>query len=151
MSIMSFGLPTVYGKLMYGDAKLGFLVHGVLRWLVLLHFTWCVNSYAHFYGEQTYDKKASARETLLVSLGAAGEGWHSYHHKFPWDYATSELGADRRWNPSKLLIDFAAAIGQVKHVKRADKLARKQRELEGSFDVLDKEHAMEDSLDADDK
>lgn len=151
MSIMSFGLPTVYGKLLYGDAKLGFLVHGVLRWLVLLHFTWCVNSYAHFYGEQTYDKKASARETLLVSLGAAGEGWHSYHHKFPWDYATSEFGADRRWNPSKLLIDFAAAIGQVKHVKRADKLARKQRELEGSFDVLDKEHALEDSLDADDK
>merc|ERR1711957_1160202 len=63
MSLMSFGLPTAYGKLVYGDAKLGFLVHGVLRWLILLHATWCVNSYAHFYGEQTYDKNASARET----------------------------------------------------------------------------------------
>lgn len=27
-----------------------------------------------------------------MSLGALGEGWHNYHHVFPWDYKTSELG-----------------------------------------------------------
>lgn len=128
MSLVSFGLPTVYGHLVHGSAKTGFLVHGVLRWLLLLHATWCINSYAHYFGEQEYDPNASARESLGASILAVGEGWHSYHHKYPWDYAASELGADRRWNPSKLLIDLAAVLGQVTHMKRADKLVRKARE-----------------------
>ena len=28
----------------------------------------------------------------LVSLLALGEGWHNYHHTFPYDYSTSEWG-----------------------------------------------------------
>jgi len=128
MSLVSFGLPAIYGRVVFGDAFLGFLVHGVLRWTILLHATWCVNSWAHYFGEQEHDHSASARQSLFTSLGAAGEGWHSYHHKFPWDYATSEYGVHRQWNPSKLLIDVAAALGQVTSVKRADHLARKQRE-----------------------
>ena len=28
----------------------------------------------------------------LVSLLAMGEGWHNYHHTFPYDYSTSEWG-----------------------------------------------------------
>jgi stearoyl-CoA desaturase (delta-9 desaturase) len=127
MQLMSFGLPSVYGYVVYGDAGLGFLVHGILRWLITLHGTWCVNSVAHFFGDTAYDKKASARETLLASVVAVGEGWHSYHHKYPWDYAASEFGVHRQWNPSKLLIDFAVLIGQAHHLKRADHLARKAR------------------------
>lgn len=128
MELVSFALPAVYGHVFYGDALLGFLVHGVLRWLVTLHATWCVNSVAHYFGEQTYDPAGSARESLLTSLLADGEGWHSYHHKFPWDYATSEFGAHRQWNPSKLVIDLAAMFGQATHLKRADHLARKLQE-----------------------
>jgi len=156
MSLISFGLPTLYGKFVHGDAKLGFLVHGALRWLILLHATWCVNSWAHYIGEQTYDKDASARESFMTSLFAVGEGWHSYHHRFPWDYAASEFGPDRRWNPSKMLIDFAAAIGQVTHVKRADKLARKLRDQEDFHAKMEKEEGKcegfaEAEADADDK
>eukprot|EP00928_Gymnodinium_smaydae_P036390 TRINITY_DN25446_c0_g1_i1.p1 TRINITY_DN25446_c0_g1~~TRINITY_DN25446_c0_g1_i1.p1 ORF type:complete len:568 (-),score=42.27 TRINITY_DN25446_c0_g1_i1:84-1787(-) len=128
MEFCSFGLPAIYGKVMYSDALLGFLVHGVLRWLITLHATWCVNSVAHYFGERPYDPKASARESFLTSLLADGEGWHSYHHKFPWDYATSEFGAHRQWNPSKCLIDLAAAVGQARQLKRADHFARKLRE-----------------------
>ena len=39
-----------------------------------------------------------------------GEGWHNYHHVFPWDYKTSELG-DYRYNFSTAFIDFFAKIG----------------------------------------
>jgi len=125
---ISFGLPTVYGWVMYDDALLGFLVHGVLRWLLALHATWCVNSVAHYFGDRPYDADASARESLFTSIFAVGEGWHSYHHKFPWDYSASEYGVHRQHNPSKILIDAAALIGQAKNLKRADHLARKRRD-----------------------
>lgn len=125
MELVSFGLPAVYGHWVYGDALLGFLVHGALRWLCTLHATWCVNSVAHYFGENSYDTQASARESWFTVLVADGEGWHSYHHKYPWDYATSEFGAHRQWNPSKILIDVAVLLGQARHTKRADHLARK--------------------------
>merc|ERR1712007_264016 len=80
-----------------------------------------------FFGDPQYDHSASARQNPLTGLLANGEGWHSYHHKYPWDYAASEFGAHRQWNPSKLLIDLAVTIGQAKHLKRADKFARKAR------------------------
>uniref|UniRef100_T1GQY6 Fatty acid desaturase domain-containing protein n=1 Tax=Megaselia scalaris TaxID=36166 RepID=T1GQY6_MEGSC len=42
---------------------------------------------------------------------AGGEGWHNYHHTFPWDYRTAELGMP--FNLTTHIIDFLASIGQV--------------------------------------
>merc|ERR1719329_1655482 len=67
----------------------GFYVAGALRYCVVLHFTWLVNSAAHLYGD------------------------------YPFDYAASEFGISSQFNPSKLLIDFWAAIGFVWGRKRA--------------------------------
>lgn len=47
-------------------------------------------------------------ENGIVSLAALGEGWHNYHHVFPWDYRASELG---RLNISTIFIDTFAKIG----------------------------------------
>jgi stearoyl-CoA desaturase (delta-9 desaturase) len=127
MQLVCYVLPSVYAHRVYGDWLLGFLVLGVFRWLLSLHATWCVNSVAHFVGDALYDRNASPRESWLTSVLAVGEGWHSYHHKYPWDYATSEFGSDRQWNPSKLVIDAGAMLGLVTKVKRADHLARKAR------------------------
>lgn len=126
MELMSFGLPAAYGHFVYQDALLGFLVHGLLRWTLALNATWCVNSVAHYFGDRSYDPSASARESLLTAILTVGEGWHSYHHKYPWDYATSEFGVFRRWNPSKLLIDSAAFMGQVSNRKRAEVKSHKE-------------------------
>jgi stearoyl-CoA desaturase (delta-9 desaturase) len=41
---------------------------------------------------------------------AFGEGWHNYHHVFPWDYKTAELG-DYAVNLTALVIDFFAWTG----------------------------------------
>lgn len=119
MELVSFGLPAVFGHVVYNDALLGFLVHGMLRWLLSIHATWCVNSVAHFFGDNCYNPKASPRESLLTSVLAVGEGWHSYHHKYPYDYGTSEFGLHRQWNPSKAFIDLAALCGQVTSMKKA--------------------------------
>lgn len=56
-------------------------------------------------------------ENLAVSIAALGEGWHNYHHVFPWDYSTGELGAG--WNPSTTFINFFAKIGWAYDLKYA--------------------------------
>lgn len=62
------------------------------RFCVTLNIAFFVNSVAHMWGNKPYDKAISPVENLAVSLAALGEGWHNYHHVFPWDYKTSELG-----------------------------------------------------------
>jgi stearoyl-CoA desaturase (delta-9 desaturase) len=47
-----------------------------------------------------------------------GEGWHNWHHKYPFDYAASEFGISSQFNPSKLFIDMLAAVGLVWGRKR---------------------------------
>ena len=52
-------------------------------------------------------------ENPSVSFVALGEGWHNYHHAFPWDYRAEELGNYSAYmlNVSTLLIDLFALIG----------------------------------------
>lgn len=66
-------------------------------------------------------------ESLGVSIAALGEGWHNYHHVFPWDYKTGELG--NRWNPSTHFINFFAKIGWAYDLKSvsADMVVRRAK------------------------
>lgn len=52
---------------------------------------------------------------VTVAFLALGEGWHNYHHVFPWDYKTSELG-EYSLNMTTALIDFFAKIGEHRHL-----------------------------------
>lgn len=49
-------------------------------------------------------------------MGAFGEGWHNYHHVFPWDYKAAELG-NYSGNFTTAFIDFFAFIGQAYDLK----------------------------------
>lgn len=40
-----------------------------------------------------------------------GEGWHNYHHAFPWDYRASEYGT--KLNYTTMIIDMLANMGLV--------------------------------------
>jgi stearoyl-CoA desaturase (delta-9 desaturase) len=87
------------------------LVAGFLRAAIQLQATFCVNSLAHLVGVRHYDRHSSARDSALVALVTFGEGYHSFHHRFPFDYRN---GA--RWwqfDPSKWLIWLLARIGVV--------------------------------------
>jgi len=63
-----------------------FFVAGALRYCIVLHFTWLVNSAAHLYGDHPYDVLSYPAENPIVSWCAVGEGWHNWHHKYPFDY-----------------------------------------------------------------
>ena len=52
----------------------------------------------------------------MVSILALGEGWHNYHHVFPWDYRASEFGLCQ-WNPSTGIIEFFARQGWAHDLK----------------------------------
>lgn len=62
---------------------------------------------------------------MFVAFFAVGEGWHNYHHAFPWDYRASELGTPL--NMTGFLIDLLAKIGQVYDRKEASRTVVRSR------------------------
>ncbi|XP_024217367.1 acyl-CoA Delta-9 desaturase [Halyomorpha halys] len=96
-----------------------FLVSYFARYVTQLNITWSVNSFAHIYGTRPYDKNISPVENIYVAAFGMGEGWHNYHHTFPWDCYAAELGRD--YNFSGTLLDFLGRIGLAYDLKRATK------------------------------
>jgi stearoyl-CoA desaturase (delta-9 desaturase) len=94
-------LPMVVAA-QWGDPWGGLLVAGFLRVAVMLQGTFCVNSLAHLIGTRRYDAHSSARDSFATALITFGEGYHSFHHRFPFDYRNGP-----RWwqfDPGKWLI-----------------------------------------------
>lgn len=111
----------------------------LLRYCFTLNMTWLVNSAAHKWGNRPYDVNINPRENLGVVLGAIGEGFHNYHHTFPWDYSTSEFGW--RYNLTTMFIDAFAALGlayDLRTPSRAIILKRVLRTGDGSHPSLAK-------------
>ena len=78
-----------------------------------------------------------AVENMGVSLVTGGEGWHNYHHVFPWDYKTAELG-NHKFAMTTAIIDFFAKIGwayDLKVVPRDIVQKRVERTGDGSHEV----------------
>jgi stearoyl-CoA desaturase (Delta-9 desaturase) len=116
---MCFVFPGLVCTLWGDNFWNGYWVAGGLRYIMVLHFTWCVNSAAHLFGDHPYEPKIFSAENPLVSLGSLGEGWHNWHHKYPFDYAASEFGIEKQFNPTKLFIDVCVFFGLASDCKRA--------------------------------
>lgn len=114
-----FVLPALVPMLWGENFWNGYWTAGALRYVFVLHATWCVNSVAHLWGDRPYDKESLPAENLFVSIIAVGEGWHNWHHKFPYDYATSEKGCLEQYNPTKFIIDCMYHLGMAHDRKRA--------------------------------
>ncbi|XP_055944087.1 acyl-CoA Delta-9 desaturase-like [Argiope bruennichi] len=121
-------LPTTIPVWYWGESKWNsFFIAGVLKYCYNLNITFLVNSAAHTFGSQPYNKYIMPRENAFVSFLVHGEGWHNYHHVFPWDYSTSELGYTL--NLTKAFIDFMAWIGQAYDLKSAHPQMIKNRKV----------------------
>eukprot|EP01059_Diplonema_ambulator_P025031 TRINITY_DN42013_c0_g1_i1.p1 TRINITY_DN42013_c0_g1~~TRINITY_DN42013_c0_g1_i1.p1 ORF type:complete len:610 (+),score=242.26 TRINITY_DN42013_c0_g1_i1:81-1910(+) len=114
-----FVLPGIYTHYMYGEFWLGFCFLGAFRWLLCLHATWTVNSVAHTFGSRPYTPTMYPSESWFTTLVAVGEGYHNWHHTYPYDYSASELGCFNCFNPTTAFIDSLAVVGQVWGRKRA--------------------------------
>jgi len=108
--ISCFVLPTVIPWYMWGETLWNaYFVAMVLRYCLALNATWLVNSAAHMFGDKPYDKNIAPVENLTVAALTLGEGYHNFHHTFPWDYSTSEWGYSI--NFTKLALDVFAMLG----------------------------------------
>lgn len=114
--VTGFLTPTLIPYFAWGeDLVHSFAIAALARYCISLHGTWLVNSAAHIWGARPYDVSIGARENSYVIVAAIGEGYHNYHHTFPWDYATSEYGT--KWNMTAWFIERMAAIGQAYQLK----------------------------------
>lgn len=103
----------------WGDTIPNSIYIRAIIWCYTLNGTWAVNSAAHIWGSRPYDKNINPRENLGVIFVAIGEGFHNYHHTFPWDYKTSEF--PYLFNFTTCVIDLAAYFGLVSNRKVASK------------------------------
>lgn len=138
--LLCFVLPTVIPWMYWGESFLtALMVSGLLRYTIVLHITWFVNSLAHWVGNKPYDKSIYPSQNSVVAYLALGEGWHNYHHVFPWDYRTAELGGLVNYNITCLVIDFCAKIGlayDLRTVKPEMIKSRVNRTGDGTYTPL---------------
>ncbi|KAG7262380.1 hypothetical protein CRUP_002418 [Coryphaenoides rupestris] len=132
--LLCFLLPMLVPWCLWGESlTVGYFVPGLLRYTLVLNATWLVNSAAHMWGNRPYDKNINPRENLFVAFSAVGEGFHNYHHTFPFDYATSEFG--HRPNLTTAFIDLMCYLGLASDRKKVSQeavRARAQRTGDGS-------------------
>ncbi|XP_065838989.1 acyl-CoA desaturase 1-like [Oscarella lobularis] len=125
-------LPTVLPVALLGESAWNaYFSVGMLRYAFSLHSTWLVNSAAHMWGMRPYDVNINPRENYLVSWLAIGEGFHNYHHSFPYDYRTSEFGPSPL-NITTCFIDICVWLGLASHCRRpTQEMIRRKKEKTG--------------------
>ncbi|KAI4472958.1 hypothetical protein M0802_016403 [Mischocyttarus mexicanus] len=116
-ALLAIGLPVFVPYYFWSESLwISFWVSFNFRFCITLNIAFFVNSVAHMWGQKPYDKNISSVENIAVSIAALGEGWHNYHHVFPWDYKTGELG-DYSFNITTGFIDAFARIGWAYDLK----------------------------------
>ncbi|XP_055848152.1 acyl-CoA Delta-9 desaturase isoform X3 [Episyrphus balteatus] len=119
--LLCFLIPTLIPVYCWNEKwYCAFLTQCVFRYVCSLNFTWSVNSAAHMWGARPYDNRINPSENLCVSIVAMGEGWHNYHHVFPWDYKAAELGK-YSVNLTTFYLDMFAKMGWAWDMKQPSK------------------------------
>jgi stearoyl-CoA desaturase (delta-9 desaturase) len=128
VTVCCFVIPTIVPHFYWNETYWNaYFVCALLRYCWTLNMTWLVNSAAHLWGRKPYDKHINPSENPSVIIGAIGEGFHNYHHTFPYDYATSEFGP--KFNFTTCFINLFAAIGWAYDLRTVSPQAIVQRKL----------------------
>ncbi len=108
----------VFDNFSFQNIWTAFLWTGVIPRIITWHTTWFVNSLAHWLGDTVYGSQHTARNHILTGLLTLGEGYHNYHHEFPFDYRNGV-----RWyeyDPTKWFIAMMSFFGLAYDLKRSD-------------------------------
>ncbi|BFZ55545.1 stearoyl-CoA 9-desaturase [Savitreella phatthalungensis] len=118
--MLFFGVaaPLLVCGLGWGDWRGGFYYACMLRLTCSHHATFSINSVAHYLGEATYDDLRSPRDNLLTAIITNGEGYHNFHHEFPYDYRNAI-----RWyqyDPTKAFIWVCSLFKLATRLRRCE-------------------------------
>jgi len=91
------------------------------RIFLVLNSAFFINSIAHTYGDRQFDPNSSARDHWLGAVLTNGEGYHSFHHRFPGDYRNGIRWY--QWDPTKWLIWLCSRVGLASDLNRTSAAA----------------------------
>ena len=112
---MALIFPTLVAGLGWGDYLGGFVYAGILRTFFIQQATFCVNSLAHWLGDQPFDDRNSPRDHMITALVTLGEGYHNFHHEFPSDYRNAIEW--HQYDPTKWFIWVSKQLGLAYDLK----------------------------------
>ncbi len=92
------------------------LVAGFVRFIVVQHVTFSINSLSHWWGRQPWSTATTSRDNRWLAFLSFGEGYHNFHHTFQADYRNGIHWYD--YDPSKWLIRTFAALGLASDLRR---------------------------------
>ncbi|KAJ6024761.1 Acyl-CoA desaturase [Penicillium herquei] len=137
-AIMGYVAPAIVCGLSHGDFIGGFIYAGCLFTALQQQLTFCVNSVAHWIGDQPYTSKKSARQIpWAAAVLLNGEGYHNFHHEFPTDFRTGIQWYDI--DPGKWLIQLYALLGLASSLKRFPQNEIEKTMLQRKWEKLEKE------------
>ncbi|KAL7920196.1 fatty acid desaturase domain-containing protein [Trichoderma austrokoningii] len=111
----AYALLFLIAKFGWNDGLGGLLYAGIIRVFLFQQATNCVNSLAHWLGDQPYADATSPRDHMLTALVTFGEGYHNFHHEFPADYRNGIRWFD--YDPTKWCISLWGWLGLASHLQ----------------------------------
>jgi stearoyl-CoA desaturase (delta-9 desaturase) len=104
-----------------------------LRVVISHHGTFFINSLCHMIGRQPYSREHSARDSAVMAVLAFGEGYHNYHHSFPFDYRNGIKGW--QFDPAKWAIFCLSRLGLAHDLRRASDASILKAKVEVEFET----------------
>lgn len=152
--------PMCVAGLFWGDWWGGLVYAGIMRACFVQQATFCVNSLAHWIGEQPFDDRRTPRDHFLTAIVTLGEGYHNFHHEFPSDYreflslcagvftSTNDYSGNAiawyQYDPTKWVIYVLSKTGLAYNLKRfrhneieKGRLQQQQKALDNRRSKLD--------------
>lgn len=121
---------------LWNETLLNSIFSSFIRITVTQHTTYCVNSFAHYFGNKPHRKDLFAANNKYISFLTFGEGWHNYHHSYPKDYRASKKIL---FNFTTMFIDFTKRIGLSynHYAKGCEEISIENRFNKSYYDLLD--------------
>jgi stearoyl-CoA desaturase (delta-9 desaturase) len=113
---MGLIFPALVAGFGWGDFVGGIVYAGILRIFFVQQATFCVNSLAHWLGDQPFDDRNSPRDHVITALVTLGEGYHNFHHEFPSDYRNAIEW--HQYDPTKWFIWTMKQVGLAHDLKQ---------------------------------
>jgi len=112
---MALVFPTLVAGLGWGDWAGGYFFTAVARLVFVHHATFCVNSFAHWFGSQPFADDHTPKDHFVTAILTFGEGYHNFHHEFPYDFRNAIYWY--QYDPTKWFILALRSIGLAWNLK----------------------------------
>lgn len=136
MIFSAFILPAMFCHYMWNDFWGGLVYAGILRASAIQQATFCINSLAHYLGDQPFDDRRTPRDNWITALVTFGEGYHNFHHEFPTDYRNAIKWY--QYDPTKVIIYMTSLFGLSYDLKKFSQNAIQQGLVQQQQKKLDR-------------